>query len=65
MTLTDFPATRVGEKERREARRRYITAALRVKYQALSEIGKLLDSGHIDEDTALDMYDEVKELHFR
>ncbi len=65
MTITDFPMSTVVEKERREARRRYIVAALRVKYQALSEIGKLLDAGHIDEDTALDMYDEVKELHFR
>ncbi len=64
--MTDtIPFLTIGQKEAREARRRYITAALRVKYQAIAEIGKLLEASHISEDEALDMFAEVREIHFR
>ena len=48
----------------KDARRRYVTAYLRVARQAIDEVGVLLSKGHIDESTALDMLAEVKELYF-
>ena len=53
-----------GEKEMREARRRYVLAYLRCARAAVDEIGKLLADSHIDEDAALEMMAEVKELYF-
>ena len=54
-----------GEREQAEARRRYVLAAFRVKTMAMHELGILLKNSHIDTDTALDMFEEVKALHFR
>ena len=61
--LEDRPLTK-GEKEMREARRRYVLAYLRCARAAVDEIGKLLADSHIDEDAALEMMAEVKELYF-
>ena len=61
--LEHRPLTK-GEKEMREARRRYVLAYLRCARAAVDEIGKLLADSHIDEDAALEMMAEVKELYF-
>ena len=61
--LEDRPLTK-GEKEMREARRRYVLAYLRCARAAVDEIGKLSADSHIDEDAALEMMAEVKELYF-
>jgi hypothetical protein len=53
-----------SEKMQKDARRRYVSAYLRVARQAIDEVGILLSNGHIDENTAIDMIAEVRELYF-
>lgn len=53
-----------GEKEMREARRRYVLAYLRCARSAVDEVGKLLADNHINEDIALEMMAEIKEMYF-